>query len=35
MLQSKDTDWLIRYKNQTHIFAAYKRPISDLETHTD
>ena len=23
------------YKMKTHIFAAYKRPISDLETHTD
>ena len=21
-------------KNKTHIFVAYKRPISDLETHT-
>ena len=23
------------YKMKTHIFAAYKRPISDLETNTD
>ena len=23
------------YKNKTHICAAYKRPTSDLETHTD
>ena len=23
------------YKNKTHKYAAYKRPISDLETHTD
>ena len=22
------------YQNKTHIFVAYKRPISDLETHT-
>ena len=23
------------YKNKTHIYAAYRRPTSDLETHTD
>ena len=23
------------YKNKTHIYAVYKRPISDLKTHTD
>ena len=23
------------YKNKIHIYAAYKRPTSDLETHTD
>ena len=26
---------LNRYKNKTHIYAAYRRPTSDLETHTD
>ena len=31
----KDTDWLNRYKNKTHIYAVYKRPTSVLETHTD
>ena len=35
MHQPKDTDWLNGYKNKTHIYAAYKRPTSDLETHTD
>ena len=33
MIQSKDTDWLNRYKNTTHIYAAYKRLTSDLKTH--
>ena len=23
------------YKNKTHIYAVYKRPTSDLGTHTD
>ena len=23
------------YKNKTHIYAVYKRPTSDLETHRD
>ena len=23
------------YKNETHTCAAYKKPTSDLETHTD
>ena len=23
------------YKNKTHIYAVYKRPTSDLVTHTD
>ena len=23
------------YKDKTHIYAVYKRPTSDLETHTD
>ena len=35
MLQSKDIDWLNRYENKTHIYAVYKRPTSDLGTHTD
>ena len=26
------TEWK---QNKTHIYAAYKRPTSDLETHTD
>ena len=26
ILQPKDTDWLNRYKNKTHISAAYKKP---------
>ena len=33
MLPPKDTDWLNGYKNKTHIYAVYKRPTSDLETH--
>ena len=33
MLQSKDTDWLNRYKNKTHTYAFYKKPTSDLKTH--
>ena len=35
MLQTKDTDWLNGYKNKTHIYAVYKKPISDLNTHVD
>ena len=35
MLQPKDTDWLNGYKKKTSIYAVYKRPTSDLETHTD
>ena len=35
MLQPKDIDWLNGYKNKTRIYAVYKRPISDLGTHTD
>ena len=35
MLQTKDIDWLNGYKNKTHIYAIYKRPTSDLGTHTD
>ena len=32
MLQPKDTDWMIGYKKKTHIYAAYRRPTSDLDT---
>ena len=35
MLQSKDKEWLNGYKNKTHIYAAYKRIMSDLKTHID
>ena len=35
MLSPKDTGWLNGYKNKTHIYAVYKRPTSDLGTHTD
>ena len=32
--QPKDTDWLGGYKNKTHLYAVYKRPISDVGTFT-
>ena len=32
---TKDIDWLNGYKNLTCIYAVYKRPTSDLGTHTD
>ena len=35
MLQPKDTGFVNGYKNKTHIYAVYKTPTSDLETHTD
>ena len=35
MLQPKDTDWLNEYKNKTLIYAVYKKPTSDVGTHTD
>ena len=35
MLQPKDTDCLNEYKNKSHIYAVYKKPTSDLKTHTD
>ena len=35
MLQPKDTDWLNGYKNKPHIYVVYKKPTSDLKTHTD
>ena len=31
MLQPKDTDW----QNDTHIYAIYKKPTSDLMIHID
>ena len=34
MLQPKDIDRLNGYKNKTHLYAVYKRPTSDLGTHT-
>ena len=34
MLQPKDIDWLNGYKNKTLIYAVYKRPTSDIGTHT-
>ena len=33
MFQPKDTGSLNGYKNKTHIYAVYKRPISDLGTY--
>ena len=35
MFQTKDTDSLNGYQNKTHIYAVYKKPISDLNTHVD
>ena len=35
MLQPKDTDWLNEYQNKAHIYAVYKKPTSDLNTHID
>ena len=32
---NKNTGLLNGYKNKTHIYAVYKRPTSDLGTHTD
>ena len=32
---TKDSGLLNGYKNKTHLYAVYKRPTSDLETHTD
>ena len=34
-LNVNGTDWLKGYRNKTHIYAVYKRPTSDLGTHTD
>ena len=33
--QPKDIDWLNGDKHKTHTYAVYKRPTSDLGTHTD
>ena len=35
MLQPKDTGWPNGYKNETHIYAVYKKPILDIKIHTD
>ena len=35
MLEPKDIDWLNGYQNKARIYAVYKRPTSDLGTHTD
>ena len=35
MFHPEHIDWLNGYKNKTHIYAAYKRLTSDLETHID
>ena len=32
---STKREWLNGYKNKTHIYAVYKKPISDLKTHID
>lgn len=32
MLQLKDTEWLNRLKNKSHLHVAHKRPTSDLKT---
>ena len=32
---TKDKGSLNGYQNKTHIYAVYKRPTSDLGTHTD
>ena len=34
-LKAKDRDWLKEHKNNNCIYAVYKRPTSDLGTHTD
>ena len=33
--QPKDIDWLNGYRNKTRIYTVYKRPTSDLGTHSD
>ena len=31
---TQNTDRLSGYKNKTHVYIVYKRPTSDLGTHT-
>ena len=33
--KEEDIEWLNRYKNKIHIYAAYKKLISDIVTYTD
>ena len=33
--QSRDKDWLNGFKNNTPMYAVYKRPTSTLMTHTN
>ena len=35
MPQTKDKDWLNGYNNKTPLYVVYKRPTSNLGTHTD
>ena len=35
VLQPKDIDRLNGYKHKTDIYVVYKRPTSNLRTHTD
>ena len=35
MLQPKDIEWMNGYEKKIRIYAVYKRPTSDLGTHTD
>ena len=35
MFQPKDKDWPSGYKNKTPKYTIYKRPTSNLGTHTD
>ena len=33
MFQPKDTDWLNVYKNKTHIYTVYKKPVRPKDTY--
>ena len=33
MLQPKDTDWLMGYKNKTHIYPVYKKHLQPQDTY--
>jgi len=33
MFQPNDTGWMNGYKKETHIYAVYKQPTSDLKIH--